>query len=76
MYAYDKFRESNMIELALQEDALAKIEKGIAEGEAKGRAEGKAEATLENARNLKKNGVPDEIIAKSLGLTLKQVEEL
>jgi hypothetical protein len=38
------------------------------EGIVKGRAEGKAEATLGNARNLKKNGIPDEIIAKSLGL--------
>jgi predicted transposase/invertase (TIGR01784 family) len=44
----------------------------IAEGKAKGRAEEK----IENAKNLKKNGVDVKIIAKSLGLTVLQVEQL
>ena len=41
-----------------------------------GRAEGRAEEKLENARNLKKNGIPADIIAKSLGLTTEEVEAL
>jgi len=42
----------------------------------KGRAEGRAEEKLENARNLKANGVSIELIAKSLGLTEEEVEKL
>jgi hypothetical protein len=49
-----------------------------AKGEARleGRAEGRAEERLENARNLKKNGVPLDVIAKSLGLTVDEIEAL
>jgi predicted transposase/invertase (TIGR01784 family) len=42
----------------------------------KGRAEGRAEEKLENARNLKANGVSIELIAKSLGLAEEKVEKL
>jgi predicted transposase/invertase (TIGR01784 family) len=42
----------------------------------KGRAEGRAEEKLENARNLKANGVSIELIAKSLGLAEEEVEKL
>ncbi len=49
---------------------------GKAEGLAEGRAEGRAEEKLENARNLKANGVPVELIAKSLGLAEEEVEKL
>ena len=49
---------------------------GLAEGRAKGRAEGRAEEKLENARNLKANGVPVELIAKSLGLAEEEVGKL
>jgi predicted transposase/invertase (TIGR01784 family) len=68
MYAYDKFRESSMIELALQEDALAKVEKG--------RAEGRAEGIAKVAKNLKNDGMPTPKIAEVTGLTVQQVEEL
>jgi predicted transposase/invertase (TIGR01784 family) len=50
--------------------------KGKAEGRAEGLAEGRAKEKIENARALKKNGVPDEIIAKALGITLPQVKKL
>lgn len=46
------------------------------EGEKKGRAEGRAEEKLNNARSLKKNGVPIDLIAKSLGLTTEEIEAL
>lgn len=54
--------------------------KGLAQGRAEGlaqlRAEGRAEEKMNNARNLKANGVSIELIAKSLGLTEEEVEKL
>ena len=51
---------------------------GRLEGEAKGRAEGEAEGRakerLQNARSLKANGVPIDVIAKSLQLTAEEIE--
>ncbi len=44
--------------------------------EMKGRAEGRAEEKLANARSLKGNGVPVDVIARSLGLTVGEIEEL
>ena len=38
--------------------------------------EGRAEERLENARNLKENGVPVDVIAKSLRLTQEEVSML
>ena len=46
---------------------------GIAEGRAEGIAEGRAEEKLANARSLKVNGVPVDVIVKSLGLTEEEV---
>lgn len=51
-------------------------EKGRAEGRAEGEAKGRAEEKLENARSLKANGVAEEIIAKSLGLTADEIRKL
>ena len=48
------------------------MEKGRAEGEAKGRAEER----LANARSLVSNGVPMDVIVKSLGLTPEEIEVL
>ena len=42
----------------------------------KGRAEGRAEEKLANARSLKENGVPTDVIAKSLGLSAEEIERL
>ena len=52
------------------------IQKGRAEGRAEGREEGRLEEKLANARSLKQNGVPIEIIAKSLGLSIAEVEAI
>jgi predicted transposase/invertase (TIGR01784 family) len=49
---------------------------GRAEGREEGRAEGRAEERLANARSLRDNGVPLDIIAKSLGLTAEELEEI
>jgi predicted transposase YdaD len=51
-------------------------EQGRAEGRAEGREQGRAEERLENARNLKENGVPVDVIAKSLRLTQEEVSML
>lgn len=55
-------------------------EQGRAEGREQGRAEGReqgrAEERLENARSLKENGVPVDVIAKSLRLTQEEVSML
>ena len=55
-------------------DTLIVMEGQYMEGEKKGRAEGRAEEKLNNARSLKKNGVPIDLIAKSLGLTTEEIE--
>lgn len=52
------------------------IAEGRAEGIAEGRAEGIAEEKRRNAKSLKLNGVPPELIAKSLGLDVGEVEQL
>ncbi len=61
-------------------DTIAVMEGQYLEGEQKGvekgRAEGRAEEKLSNAKSLKLNGVPVELIASSLGLPLEQVKSL
>ena len=52
------------------------LAQGIAQGMAQGKAEGRAEEKLANARSLKENGVPSEVIAKSLGLPIEEIEKL
>ena len=51
-------------------------DKGLAEGRAEGLAEGRAAERLSNARSLKENGVPLDLIAKSLGLTDDELQQL
>ena len=51
-------------------------DKAIAKGRAEGLAEGRAVEKLTNARSLKGNGVPIDIIAKSLGLTPEEIAAL
>ena len=50
--------------------------KGLAEGEAKGRAEGREEEKIRIAKELKKLGLPTDIIIKSTGLSEAQIAEL
>ncbi len=60
------------ISLRQYRDTIAVLEGQYMEGESKGRAEEK----LANARSLKENGVPTDVIAKSLGLTAEEIERL
>lgn len=68
------------ITTARGEGKLEGLAEGLAEGRAEGRAEGltegRAEEKIENARHLKANGVPADIIAKSLELTIEEIEKL
>jgi predicted transposase/invertase (TIGR01784 family) len=48
----------------------------MTKGREESRAEGRAEEKLTNARSLEANGVPLDIIAKSLNLTDKEIAEL
>ena len=48
--------------------------KGKEGGIEEGRAEGRAEERLQNARSLKANGVPIDVIAKSLQLTDEETD--
>lgn len=49
---------------------------GRAEAIAEGRAEGEREARIQIARNLKKAGIPVEVIVKSSGLTVDEVKKI
>ena len=49
---------------------------GRAEGLAEGRAEGATEERIKNAIALKRNGVSADLIAKSLDMTIEEVEAL
>ena len=51
-------------------------DKAIAKGRAEGLAEGRVVEKLANARSLKGNGVPIDIIAKSLDLTPEEIAAL
>ena len=60
-------------------DTISVMEGQFLEGEEKGRAEAEAKARqekLESARNLKKNGVPIDVIASSLGLSADEIAAL
>ena len=56
------------------------LAKGKAEGEAiglaKGKAEGKVEGKIEVVKNMLKLNLSNEIISKSTGLSIKEIEEI
>ena len=57
-------------------DTIVVMEGQFLQGQEKGRAEGRAEERLINARSLKANGVPMDVIIKSLHLTKEVAEQL
>ena len=52
------------------------LEKGLEKGIEKGMEKGKVEAIRENARRMKADGMPTELIAKYTGLTEAQIHTL
>ena len=73
LYAYEKFWDAVINEEVLIEGGY---NKGMAEGMEKGRAEGEANERMRNARSLKENGIPIDVIAKSLALTDAELQQL
>ncbi len=51
-------------------------EKALAEGEARGLAKGEAKGKRQMAAYLKKEGLPAEMIARSSGLSIEEIEKL
>lgn len=89
LYSYERYWMSVVDERILREAATKKgynegwekgnkegWEKGNKEGMEKGMEKGRAKEKLENARSLKDNGVSLDLIAKSLGLSIKDIENL
>lgn len=52
------------------------VKKAEEKAEARGKAEGKAEEKIKIAKNLLKSGLTTDLIAKSTGLSVKEIEEL
>ena len=71
---YDIELENEMIKQGIRETALEEGRaEGMAAGRTKGRAEGRAEEKKENAKKMKENGIPFNIITKITGLSKKQI---
>ena len=81
LYAYERFWMSVVDERILREAAVKKgynegWESGMKGGMKEGLAEGERNERLKNAKSLKANGVTADVIAKSLGLTPEEIENL
>ena len=73
-------RDAESVRLTAIKEGIQKgVQKGLEKGLKKGRMEERAKAEaerLQSALSFKKMGIPVEDIAKGLGLTIEQVEEL
>ena len=88
LYSYERYWMSVIDNRILRQAAYKKgFEQGYKEGYenyslqqkkviAKGVEKGRIEEKLDNARNLKNNGVSIDLIAKSLGLSPEEIEHL
>ena len=79
--AYDEHLNNIAIELGIVDAAKWEgLEEGRAEGRAeglaKGRAEGEMNKGLEIARQMKVEGLPVEMIARCIGLSIEQIKDL
>ena len=74
---YEKRRESRLNEVSALSYAEEKgIQKGIEEGVKQGLEQGAKQRNIEIAKNLIQNGLDNELISKSTGLSIEEVEEL
>jgi predicted transposase/invertase (TIGR01784 family) len=77
LYAYEKFWRA-----VIDEEVHFRVhyqdgfDKGMVKGREEGRAEGRAEERIKNARSLKANGIPLDVIANSLSLSQDEIEAL
>ena len=75
-YIDDRVLISSQIYTAHGEGMLEGMEKGLKRGLEKGLEQGRTEALLNVARNLKENGLSTDVIAKSTGMTIDDIEKL
>ena len=74
---YEKRRESRLNEVSALSYAEEKgIQKGIEEGVKQGLEQGAKQRNIEIAKNLIQNGLDNELVSKSTGLSIEEVEEL
>lgn len=66
----------NSLEERYEDGFSAGHAEGLAEGRAEGLAEGHAEGRAETIRKMVAGGVPLEIIANSLGLSIAEIKEI
>ena len=73
LYAYEKFWRA-----VIDEEVHLRVhyQDGFDKGMVKGREEGRVEERLKNARSLKANGIPLDVIANSLSLSQDEIETL
>jgi predicted transposase/invertase (TIGR01784 family) len=57
-------------------DYYSTMKTAVDKAKTEGRAEGRLEERIANARSLKENGVPLDLIARSLGLTATEIAAL
>ena len=57
-------------------DYYSTMKTAVKKGREEGRAEGREEERMKNARSLKANGVPLDVIARSLNLTVEEISQL
>ena len=75
--AYDRHIDNIMVENDILETKVIEgLERGLERGRAEGRAEGVAKASRDNARRMKADNMPLELIAKYTGLTPGEIEAL
>ncbi|MDB8576113.1 Rpn family recombination-promoting nuclease/putative transposase [Turicibacter sanguinis] len=74
---YEKRRESRLNEVSALSYAEEKgIQKGIEEGVKQGLEQGAKQRNIEIAKNLIQNGLDNELISKSTGLSIEEVKEI
>lgn len=75
--AYDRHLDDIMVQNDVMDTArMEGLAEGLAKGHTEGLAEGKRLQNIENARNLKRLGVPAETVSQATGLTLEEIEAL
>ena len=76
---YNEGMEKGLAE-GMEKGIAEGMEKGLAEGMEKGMEkgmeEGRVREKLENARSLKNNGIPIDLISKSLNLSIEEIEKM
>ena len=71
-----KNKARNKIAISREEERQQGKEEGLAEGLEKGKEEGEHNAKIETAKNMLKDGLPKEVVAKYTGLSVEDVKKL